>query len=189
VIGFHRRGERIVADLGEPEAVLLRQAAGQMLELLGADPDDPASSAVGDPLEQLAALSGPLPEPPSDPALARLFPDALRDDPVGSAELRRLTEDSLRAGKVRRMRALRDGIPATGGRVQLDDATADDWLRAFTDVRLVLGERLAMTEETDPADVLREALSHGDDATAVTAALYHLAGLLSETLVEALTAR
>ncbi|HEV7756799.1 MAG TPA: DUF2017 domain-containing protein [Mycobacteriales bacterium] len=183
------RGE-IVGTLSEAEAELLRHAAEQMLLLLGAvapeEGDPPPPEATGDPFEELTGL-GTLPSgPPSDPALERLFPDGYREDPDAAAELRRFTEDDLRAGKVERLKELYTGVPAGGGDVYLSHPAADVWLRALTDLRLVLGVRLDIEADTDPYALAHEALESGDEAMATSALLYHYAGALSQTLVDAL---
>ncbi|HEY0485038.1 MAG TPA: DUF2017 domain-containing protein [Mycobacteriales bacterium] len=188
---FRRNNGAIVGSLSEAEAELLRHAAEQMLLLLGAtapgDGEPAAPPAAADPLEELTGL-GTLPSgPPSDPALRRLFPDGYRDDATAAGELRRFTEDDLRAGKVERLRRLYAAVPAGGGEVRLDDAAADAWLRALTDLRLVLGVRLDIDADTDPYELAHEALAGGDEAMATSALLYHYAGALSQTLVDALT--
>jgi hypothetical protein len=187
---FRRHRDEIVGSLSEAEAELLRHAAEQMLLLLGAAApaagEVPAPAPSADPLEELTGL-GTLPSgPPSDPALERLFPDGYRDDAPAAAELRRFTEDDLRAGKVERLRGLYTAVPAGGGEVRLDDAGADAWLRALTDLRLVLGVRLEVEADTDPYQLAHEALESGDEAMATSALLYHYAGALSQTLVDAL---
>lgn len=64
------RGGAAIA-LDEVEIAILRSLAVQLLELIGPG-DEPAEDA--DPLAALFA-EGPS-EPPADPALARLFPEA-----------------------------------------------------------------------------------------------------------------
>ncbi|MGN6301374.1 MAG: DUF2017 family protein, partial [Angustibacter sp.] len=73
--GFRRTRRGIRARLDENERGLLAHLLVEVHELLADDaaPDD-------DPLAQLVGI-GTAVEPPSDPALARLLPDAHRDDP------------------------------------------------------------------------------------------------------------
>ena len=191
---FRRHRDEIVGTLSEAEAELLRHAAEQMLLLLGAvAPSDTETverkdtePAEDDLFEELTGV-GTLPSgPPSDPALERLFPDGYREDPAAAAELRRFTEDDLRAGKVERLEELYKAVPPGGGEVRLDRDGADAWVRALTDLRLVLGVRLEIEADTDPYQLAHEALEKGDDAMATSALLYHYAGQLSETLVDAL---
>ena len=53
-------------------------------------------------------------EAPQDPALRRLLPDGVKDDDAAASEFRRLTESTLRDGKLRNldiaMRALEEGF-------------------------------------------------------------------------------
>jgi proteasome lid subunit RPN8/RPN11 len=186
MIGFHRSGELIVARFDLPEAQVFRHACSQMLLLLGADPDDPSANGVPDPLEQLAALGEAEMPPPEDPALHRLLPDAYLDDPAASARARRFTEDSLRAGKVERMRMFYDGVPPEGGDVSITEVEADAWLRALTDLRLVLAVRLDIDDDETAEELLDRALASEDDSVAGTAVIYRFAGILSETLIAAL---
>ncbi|SCK20435.1 DUF2017 domain-containing protein [Streptomyces sp. WMMB 322] len=98
-------GAAIVLD--EVEISILRSLAVQLLELIG--PGEEPADGADDPLSALLT-DGPS-EPPSDPALARLFPDAYGDGPDSvpgeedaeerraSAEFRRFTENDLRARK------------------------------------------------------------------------------------------
>ncbi len=152
---FRRRGGVVTARFTSDEAAVLRQVAGEVLELL-ADPG----------------------EATTDPVLARLFPDGYRDDSEAAAELRRLTESSLRAGKVANAEALLAGLPEGGGLVRLaDDDAVDAWLRAINDVRLTLGTRLGVTEERVIADSEPYAL-----------VVYDWLGWLQETLVKSASA-
>lgn len=84
--------------LDEVEIAILRSLAVQLLELIGPG-DEPVEGE--DPLAALFA-EGPS-EPPSDPALARLFPEAYGDEDKelreASAEFRRFTENDLRTRK------------------------------------------------------------------------------------------
>lgn len=67
------KGGGAAVALEEIEISILRSLAVQLLELIG--PGEPEPAADADPLAALFAADGPT-EPPSDPALARLFPDA-----------------------------------------------------------------------------------------------------------------
>jgi hypothetical protein len=94
-------------------------------------------------------------ETPRDPVLARLLPDAYRDDSAAAGEFRRLMDGELRARKVSALRRLLDDLAVgarrrrDGLRVELDDVAAELWLYALTDVRLVLGTTLGVTEDMD----------------------------------------
>ncbi|MER7036119.1 DUF2017 family protein, partial [Streptomyces albidoflavus] len=84
--------------LDEVEIAILRSLAVQLLELIGPG-DEPAEGE--DPLAALFA-EGPS-EPPADPAVARLFPDAYSNEDeelrAASSEFRRFTEIDLRDRK------------------------------------------------------------------------------------------
>src|SRR5262249_58708344 len=90
----------------------------------GAADPDAARPGRGEPvpsLEDLAAAlgaTGPT-SPPEDPVLARLLPDAYRDDPEAAGEFRRFTEQGLRSGKVAAAQTVLATLPAGGGQVRL----------------------------------------------------------------------
>ena len=146
-----------------------------------------------DPFEAMMDFSGPTQEP-EDPVLARLFPTAYPTDPESAAEFRRFTEGALRDGKAAAAVAIIDGLEEAGLPpeltedglmidVELDEATAETWLRSFTDVRLALATRLEV-EEGD------EAYWHSlpdDDPRAQAHDIYEWIGYLQETLVHALS--
>ena len=105
------RGGGATARFGAVQAANIRYLVGQVVELLGGDtldeekPDDRAAGPRDRPSEKtpdapddglpsaddLAAMIGLTEnhELPSDPALARLLPDAYSDDPEASGEFRR----------------------------------------------------------------------------------------------------
>ncbi|MFE7410370.1 DUF2017 domain-containing protein [Streptomyces laurentii] len=93
-----RPGGGAAVALDEVEISILRSLAVQLLELIGPG-DEPAEGE--DPLAALFA-EGPS-EPPADPALRRLFPDAYADDTdelrQAASDFRRFTENDLRARK------------------------------------------------------------------------------------------
>ncbi|WP_351232928.1 DUF2017 domain-containing protein [Streptomyces sp. NPDC002133] len=178
--------------LDEVEISILRSLAVQLLELIGPG-DEPAKGE--DPLASLFT-QGPS-EPPSDPALARLFPDAYggpegeEDDELRefSAEFRRYTENDLRARKrddalvvVRNL----DALTATGEGGAVLKLTADDslhWLGALNDLRLTIGTRLEVADEDEGGDLYR--LPDSDPRKPMVMAYLWL-GALQETLVETL---
>jgi Domain of unknown function (DUF2017) len=161
----------------EPEeAALVRALMEQLLELLGDGPGaDDELAAVG--ITDRATL-------PEDPVLARLFPDAYREDGPAAGEFRRYTEMGLREGK----RAAADTVLATlrdsgsgGVRAVLDHEQAQCWLRSLNDVRLALGTRLDISEEWyEEASRLR-----ADDPRTAMFAAYDWLTTLQEGLVRA----
>ena len=169
---FRRRGGTVTARFTAAEAGVLRQVVSEVLELLGGP-----EAGTDDPLGGLGAA----PKRPDDPVLARLLPDGYRDDPEAADELRRLTESSLRAEKVRNACAVLDTLPEGGGVVRLDDdESVEMWLRAINDVRLALGTRLEVTEEMDLAEEIE---ADPDSARSYSLMVYDWLGWLQETLI------
>ena len=137
-------------------------------------------------------FSGPTSEP-EDPVLARLFPTAYPDDEEAAAEFRRFTEGTLRDGKATAAITIIDGLEEAGLPpeltedglmidVELDQPTAEIWMRSFTDLRLALATRLEVEEgDEDYWHALPD-----DDPRAQAHDIYEWVGYLQETLVEAL---
>ena len=174
----------VVALLSEPEPGGLGAGGLDFNALPGAgERDDPDAGAPGAAeLDAMLGLDEPA-SPPEDPALARLLPDAYRDDPDAAGEFRRYTEQSLRSAKQETARTVLETLPAEGGPVELSGDQAQSWLRALNDVRLTLGVRLGVTEEfedqwaeLDPRDPRAAALE-----------VYAWLGGVQESLVQALT--
>ncbi|MEE1928125.1 DUF2017 domain-containing protein [Streptomyces sp. TRM 70351] len=178
--------------LDEVEVSILRSLTVQLLELIG--PGE-TPSADADPLAELFT-DGPT-EPPSDPALARLFPDAYtgpgeRADRTAreyGAEFRRFTETELRARKrqdgLAVVHALDSLQPGGADAAVLTLAPEDSrrWLGALNDLRLTLAARLEIGDE-DEAGGLYALPDH--DARKPLVMAYLWLGGLQETLVETL---
>jgi hypothetical protein len=182
--GFHRTRQGIEIRLRGVEAATLSVLFGELAELL-ADPE-----VVGDrttPTDELARLVGVSAQPvdkPTDPALARLFPDAYADESA-AREYRRLTQEDLRRGKqetVQEVIADLETLPAEG-QLRLDGDQAGRWLAALNDVRLVLGTRYDVGEDLE-AELAR--LSPRDQRR-VSLEVYAWLGWLEETLVDSLS--
>jgi hypothetical protein len=154
VSGFarHRRSGHVIATFTGFEADLLRSLASQLVELLRNEAAVPRHDI--DPFESLMDFSGPTTEP-EDPVLARLFPTAYHDDEEAAAEFRRYTEAGLRDGKAAGAASVIDTLEEAGLPtelteeglvidVEIDQATAETWLRTFTDLRLALATRLGV---------------------------------------------
>jgi Domain of unknown function (DUF2017) len=186
----HRRSKRVIATFTGFEADLLRSLAAQLVELLRNEAAVPRDDV--DPLEALMDFSGPTTEP-EDPVLARLFPTAYHDDEEAAAEFRRYTESRLRDGKAAGAASIIDTLEEAGLPtelteeglvidVEIDQATAETWVRTFTDLRLALATRLGV--EAGDEDYW---LALPDDEPRSQAyEIYHWLGLLQETLVEAI---
>jgi hypothetical protein len=86
-----------------------------------------------------------------DPGVARLFPAAYRDDPEASAEYDRLVHGELAAGRLAALQTVERTLEAK----TLDDPEVEAWTGVLNDLRLVHGERLAITEELDLARLAR----------------------------------
>lgn len=133
---------QVVLDIARIEAAHLAELVTQFAELV----DD---SGDGDPR--------------SDPAIARLVPDAYRGDAEAADEFRSLTESELldrRAADAAVVLAtVHDAAtipPDAGDRVltetvtiTLDAEQTQAWLRTLAALRLVLAERLGIAAEDD----------------------------------------
>lgn len=181
--GFRRRGAAVEARFSDVEVRILTALLHQLVALLDEGAPDSAGVQGDDPLAELeAAVGGPPPAAPEDPVLARLLPDGYRDDAEQAQEFRRFTEADLRAGKQAAARTMLDGLPAGGGRVRLAPETAEQWMTALNDVRLALGTRLDVDEDTEAAlDELDRADPRYDELL-----VYSWLGELQELLVRSL---
>jgi hypothetical protein len=142
---------------------------------------DPAESGIVglllDQLEQLLDADAPA----GDAVLARLFPEGHRSDSEAAAEYRDMTESSLREGKADDLATMRATLPPGGGEVRLDREQADAWLRCTNDLRLALGTRLDITEDTEPPDDVA-------DEEGQQLAVYYWLTAVQGSLVDALVA-
>ena len=116
---------------------------------------------------------------PDDEVRQRLFPSAYPADAAAAAEFTSMTQDSLRTDRAQRARDCAAQL-ADGADVQLDDESADRWIRALNDLRLSLGTRLGVTED----DMNRE--PSDDDPDAQQWAVYHWLTGLQDLMVRAL---
>jgi hypothetical protein len=103
-----------------------------------------------------------------DPAVARLVPDAYRDDPEAAADFRSVTQGDLLERRVADTRTVRDSLRVDGERLvvaEMDESAATEiltlpldegqgaaWLRTLAALRLVLAARLGITDEDDHDD-------------------------------------
>jgi Domain of unknown function (DUF2017) len=108
------------------------------------------SDAERDLLRRLSAeLLDLLADEPDDPTLRRLRPSAYENDPEAEGEYRRLMQAELEEGRREALRIFSE----TADRERLTTEELDAWLRALTDLRLALGTRLEVTEETYAQDI------------------------------------
>ena len=158
------RGGDVVARLDPAEAGIVGLLLDQLEQLLEADADD-----LGD-----------------DPVIERLLPAGHRGDPELAADYRELTEASLRSGKADDLAIVRATLPEDGGEVRLDADQAAAWLRSTNDLRLALGTRLEISEDTEPPE---EITGEEDQQLAVYYWLTALQGSLVDALVAGRGAR
>lgn len=160
---FRRRGRSCVATFTPQEAQVLRQCVAELAALVS-DASDP-----------------------DDPAVGRLFPDAYPSDPEAAAEFRRLTQEELRTAKLEQAKTVLEKLLESGGEVRLAEEEADLWLRALTDVRLALGTRLGIDDDTDIEAELDEAVGRDPRSPRVgQLSVYAYLSFLQESLVGAL---
>ncbi|MDP9452267.1 MAG: DUF2017 domain-containing protein [Actinomycetota bacterium] len=141
--------------LSERERQLLASLAAQLRGALEADTD--AGGA-------------------KDPTLRRLFPTAYPDDERRDLEYRSMVHDDLLA----RRRAALDTVEQTLEATRLDEDELLAWMGAVNDLRLVLGTRLDVSEET-------ELVADPADPDAPVLAVYGYLGFLLESMVSALS--
>jgi hypothetical protein len=117
-----RSGAEIVLEFADGESGVLRSLVDQYLEVVGTDAGD-------------------------DPAHARLFPAAYRDDDAAAEEFTRYT----RAGLVDRKaaNAAQVSLALDEETVRLDPDAAARWLPLLTDLRLVIADRLGIRVDDD----------------------------------------
>jgi hypothetical protein len=185
------------AEFEQAEARLIANLAAQVAELLGGDI---TAADSDDPLAGLVGLEGPG-QPPDDPVLHRLLPDAYRDDDESASDFRRFTERGLREAKSNNAQVLIQSL-ITGGmsdpvaadedddagpaqptvEVELDAEGVQAWLRALTDIRLALATRLGVEQD----DEQRWVTLPDDDPQSYVHDIYDWLGYVQETLVHAI---
>ena len=176
VHGFRRSVTgRISIHLDIVEAGMLRSLADQLIALI-----EPPTNDV-DPLEAMVGIN-PHAEVPDDPALSRLLPDAYRDDPEAAGEFRRFTDQTLRTSKGANARTVLADLQMESGKFRIPTEHVGSWLVFFTDVRLIVGTRLGITDEEIAATI------HDlpdDDPRAGMGHVYDWLTYLQETLIRA----
>jgi Domain of unknown function (DUF2017) len=154
---FRIKGGQVLARFDPAEAHVLGLLLDQLDQLLDAD------DAGGDPV------------------LDRLFPAGHRSDAAMAADYRDMTEEGLRSGKADDLATVRATLPAEGGDVRLDRDQAAAWLRTTNDLRLALGVRLDITEDTEPPEDVA-----GEEGQQL--AVYYWLTAVQGSLVDALVA-
>jgi hypothetical protein len=217
VIGFAAEptgGYTLTCD--RHEATLLHELASQIVELLqplastaGGQPDAGAGLVDQHPFMKLGADGSVTPH--SDPALARLLPDAYREeaDADSASDFRRFTEQGLVDRKVSNALVVMNTVvidtvaPAGEGgaraagedsvgsfpqrpstTVSLTEAEAQSWLRSLTDIRLTLAVRIGIEGEDAGEDA--DAGRDPDSTAQFLRDVYHWLGFVSESLLAAI---
>jgi hypothetical protein len=152
------------------------------------DDDDPQAPAGDDPVDGMdAAPDAPadaiesLPEDSDEPALVdpvtiRLYPDARPDDVAWSRRFRDMIRGDLDDGRREAMGIVADTIDVR----TIDDAQAEAWLHVLNDLRLVMGTRLDVTEDSE-----QRALD-AEDPAAAAMVVYAYVGWLEAQFVDVL---
>lgn len=115
--------------------------------------------------------------PSSDPGMARLFPPALpEDDVLGNLEWEQQHGNELLLGKLESL----DVVERTLERQELSEDELLAWLGSLNSIRLVVGTRLGVTEESTERDF------EGDEEAAQMFALYGYLTWLEGWVIQAL---
>lgn len=159
------------------EREVLINLSGQIIEILAERID----AATTDPLATMVGITGH-DSPPDDEVLMRLLPNAYAD-PVDASEFRRYTESDLRGKKRTHAMLMRSQLMELDSeKLLIDSGDALAWLGAINDIRLALGVRLEVDQNSNQR---LELLSPEDPMHAVFA-VYSWLGWLQESLVLAL---
>jgi len=117
--------------------------------------------------------------PRSDPVVERLFPDA-HESRKEARSYRDLVGEDLRAGKKEALKTVETKLGDSGrASLSLGPGEVDAWLTVLTDLRLAIGIRLEVTEET-----MDEEPDPGDPDGAAKTVLHWLGWLQEMTLAE-----
>ena len=149
---FEREDDAFRVRLGPNQRAAIRSLAGRHRELLIAE------------------------SPSSDPAVARLFPSAYPDDPLRSLEFEQATSGALLDGRLQAAST----VESTADADALTEEQLLQWLAVVNDLRLVLGTRLEVTEETTEDDFA------GDEEHSGAFDLYVFLTWLESEIVEVL---
>ena len=121
---FEKKGDRFAVRLGKRERELLVELCQQSRALLETE------------------------DPSSDPAVARLFPAAYQDDPLRNLEYEANLGGAPRTGKLDAL----DTVERTVNARALSEEEFLTWMGVVNDLRLVLGTRIDVTEESTDKD-------------------------------------
>jgi hypothetical protein len=141
--------------LDQAEAELLRQLVEEMQTLL-----------VTENVEE-------------DAIVERLFPNAY-ESPEDESAFRDIVGDDLRRHKLDALTEVRGALGSRGSAtVTLSESSTTAWLTALTDMRLAIGTRLDVTE-----DSMSQELDH-EDPTSSSMLVLHWLGWVQESILQA----
>jgi len=183
---FKNGSKGITGTLHAAERKLIRELFNDVIAMLD---ERGQLHQLPEDLDPLYALTGMRPEcmdlpEISDPALAKLLPNA-SDDAAVAAEHRRLSEADLIAQKIGRLREAQ--LLLETDKLVLDQQTATRFAQALNDVRLVLAERLEIRDEADSARVAQVLdASEVETPEEYMSLVYNLISWVLDTLMSAL---
>ena len=129
---FDKRGDRFSVRLRKSQRELLLELCKQSRALLETE------------------------DPSSDPAVARLFPAAYQDDPLRNLEYETNLGGAPRSGKLDALDTMERTIEAQ----ELSEDELLSWMGVVNDLRLVLGTRIDVTEESTDEDFPSKSRHH-----------------------------
>jgi hypothetical protein len=143
---------------------------------IGLPLDSHESGILRDLVRQMRAL---LKESESeDPVHKRLFPSAYEDDEA-SESFRDMTSGDLTSMKLEALEVVDEAVGRRDkGVTTLSQEEGEAWVRALTDMRLAIGTRLEVTEETMSAEPAP------DDPAAAPLQILHWLGWLQESIID-----
>jgi Domain of unknown function (DUF2017) len=113
-----------------------------------------------------------------DPVHKRLFPSAYESD-EDSESFREMTSGDLTSLKLEALDVVDEAVGRRDkGVTTLSQEEGEAWVRALTDMRLVIGTRLDVTEETMSVE------PEPDDPTAAPMQILHWLGWLQESIID-----
>ena len=166
-----RRKRLPVLWLYPEQVAVLSSLMGDLVELVGTAVESTTGDATEERSDLFAVLQASMDadaQTPEDPALRRLLPDAYSGPDVAdaaekSAEFRRLTGSTLRAGKAERALLVLESLSrvALDGKLELaNEGEHLGWMMALADLRLVIASRLGIQTEDD-ARLIEHVLDEG----------------------------
>jgi Domain of unknown function (DUF2017) len=151
---FSKEGDRFAVHLSQGVRGLLVELCRQARALLDAE------------------------DPSIDPAVSRLFPPAYPEDPLQNLEFETNLGAAPRSGKLEAL----DVVERTATASMLTEDELLAWIGVVNDLRLVLGTRIEITEESTDEDFA------ADDPRHETYRVYQFLGYLLQEMLEGIGA-